>query len=120
MIAVPGFHRHMSEWWGKVELRGKSKSGPVHKVDDIYLKEDEDRYREFVPVVCRRGDVRLTLGQILHGSRGKSLRRRRVVHPWLVGVDSDLETADLGGEWFMGRGVTGPQGPVTNAGGSYR
>jgi len=94
-IVVPGFHRHIGEWWGKVEGRGKSRNGLVQSVEDLYLKEDEEIYGSFVPVVCKRGDIRMTLASIIHGSTGGCVRRRRVVHPWLVGVDSNHDGLDM-------------------------
>ena len=96
-IVVPGFYRYVREWWGKAQLRGNLKrEGPIHEMGDIYSKEDEDIYGKFVLAVCRRGDVRPTLPRIVNGSIGKNLRRRRVVHPCLVGVNSDHHIVDLG------------------------
>ena len=71
-------------------------SGPVHDLKDIYLKKDEKKYGKFVPVKCKRGDVRFTLSQLAHGSRGNSFDQRRVVHPWLVKVDPDHKRAGNG------------------------
>lgn len=100
-LVVPGFQRHIGEWWGKVECRGKVKGGLVQGVEDIYSKEDEEMYGSFVPVVCKRGDIRMTLASVIHGSTRACVRRRRVVHPWLVGVDSDHDGLDMeeSGSW---------------------
>ena len=92
---VPGFHRRIEEWWGEVRRRGEAKEGLVQCVKESYRKEDEERYGEFVPVVCKRGDVRMTMGAMIHGSTGVCKRRRRVVHPWLVGVNQDHEGLDM-------------------------
>src|SRR5579859_2013723 len=88
-IVVSGFHRHIREWWGKVEDRKKGGNGLVQSVEDLYLKEDEGMYGSFVPVVCKQGDIRMTLASMIHASTGGCVRSRRVVHQWLVGVDSD-------------------------------
>jgi len=88
-IVVPGFHHHIGEWWGKVEVRGKGRKGLVQSVEDLYWKEDEGMYESFVPVVCKQRDIRMTLASMIHGSTGGCVRRRRVVHLWLVGLDSD-------------------------------
>ena len=100
-IVVPGFHRHIGEWWSKVEERGKSRNGLVQSVEDLYLKEDEEMYGSFVPVVCKRGDIRMSLSSLIHGSTGGCVRRRRVVHPWLIGVDSDHDGLEIeeSGSW---------------------
>ena len=54
-LVVPGFHRHIGEWWGKMKGRGLTKNGLVQSVQESYRKEDEKRYGSFVPVVCKRG-----------------------------------------------------------------
>ena len=43
----------------------------------------------------------MTLGSLIHGSTGGCVRRRRVIHPWLVGVDSDHDGLDMreSGSW---------------------
>ena len=87
-IVVPGFHRQIEGWWEDVKGRGEVKDGVVQNLRNIYTKEDEERYGRFVPVVCKRGDVRLTLAKVIHGSTG-CVRVRRVIHPWLVGIDAD-------------------------------
>ena len=95
-IVVPGFHRHIGEWWGKVLGRGKGRNGLVQSVKDLYLKEDEEMYGSFMPVVCKRGDIWMTLASMIHGSTGGCVRRRRVVRPWLVGVESDHDGLEIG------------------------
>jgi hypothetical protein len=100
-MVVPGFHRQIGEWWGLVQDRRKGGNGLVQRVEDLYTKEDSERYGEFVPVVCSVGDVRMTMGSMIHGSTGGCIRRRRVVHPWLVGVNSDHDGLEIGesGSW---------------------
>src|SRR5579859_7005696 len=100
-IVVSGFHRHIGEWWGKVEDRGKGRNGLVQSVEDLYLKEGEGMYGSFVPVVCMREDIRMTLASMIHGSTGGCIQRRCVIHPWLVGVDSDHHGLEIweSGSW---------------------
>ena len=100
-IMVPGFHNKIGEWWSKVEGRGETRNALVQSVKDWYSKEDEKTYGSWMPVWCKRGDVRITLGSIIHGSTPDCPRRRRVVHPWLVGVDSNHQGLELkeSGPW---------------------
>ena len=100
-IVVPGFQNHIEEWWSEVVGRGEVKDGLTHSVEKTYRQSDVDRYGGFVPVVCKRGEVRVTMSQIIHGSTGGCGRGRRVVFPWLVGAESDgrkLEVAEWG-DW---------------------
>jgi hypothetical protein len=96
-LIVPGFHKQIGSWWKQVELRGDEKDGESHSVGRIYKKEDAERYGEFVRIVCGRGDVRLTMGGVIHGSTGGCDRTRRVVYPWLLGVEEDHEVLEMSG-----------------------
>jgi hypothetical protein len=87
-IIVPGFHRHVREWWDQVVDRKEDKDGLIHSVQHIYKDVDEVSFGTFKPVVCKRGDVRLTLPQIIHGSTGCP-RQRRVIFPWLMAVQEN-------------------------------
>ena len=92
---VPGFQRHIGEWWGRVVARGQDRDASVHSVDKTYLKEDVAAYGDYVPVPCKRGDARVTMPEILHGSTpDKGTGIRRTVLPWFVGVREDGETLD--------------------------
>jgi Phytanoyl-CoA dioxygenase (PhyH) len=96
-VVVPGFHRNIKEWWEKVESRGEAKGGWTHSVEKTYRAEDAEEYGEFVPVVCSRGDVRMTMAPIIHGSTKGCDRIRRVVYPWLIGVEEDGEKLEMSG-----------------------
>ena len=96
-LIVPGFHKHIREWWGKVRERREDTNGASHSVDLIYSPEDAAIYGKFITVKCRRGDVRMTKAQIIHGSTGKGMRVRRVVFPWLVGLEEDHEAFEMSG-----------------------
>ena len=43
----------------------------------------------------------MTFASVIHGSTGGCVRRHRVIHPWLVGVDSDHDGLDIreSGSW---------------------
>ena len=88
---VPGFQRQIREWWREARSRGSGSDS----MEDMYSKEDEARYGEFVRVVCGRGDMRMSLAQLMHGSTGDCVRVRRVVEPWLMGVDSNHDRLEM-------------------------
>jgi len=94
-LVVKGFHRHIEEWWHKVEARREATDGFTHDVKNIYKPEDKNVYNDFTAVVCKKGDMRLTKAQLLHGSTRTCPRVRRVVFPWLMGVQGDHESLDM-------------------------
>src|SRR5579859_116168 len=107
-IIVPRFHRHMGEWWKEVISQGEDKDGVVHSVGYTYKKVDEERFGRFKPVVCKRGDIRLTLPQIIHGSTGCP-RKRQVIFPWLMGLEEDgrMELEECGSGSDVGQAHRG-------------
>lgn len=86
-ILVPGFHRHIREWWGRVAARGNAADGLTTKVNQSYLKEDEESFGSFVPSPCQRGGVRISRPELIHGSTSVSSKRRRTVFVWHCGID---------------------------------
>jgi len=94
-VLVPGFQDHIQEWWHDLRRRGCGETtGCTTDVKDIYTREDQNNYGEFQPVPCNRGDIRITLPQIIHGSTSKCDTRRRVVFPWFTGIGADHEILD--------------------------
>lgn len=93
---LPGFHQNIREWWARVDERGDATNGHVHSMEGLMLPEDATAYGEFVPVPCQRGDVRITMPEIPHGSTatGSDAQMRRTVLPWFVSVREDGETLD--------------------------
>ena len=92
---VPGFHLHIAQWWNNMCARGEVPDGHVHGLEKIWIKEDAAQFGDFIPVPCKRGDVRVTKREILHGSTpNKGNGPRRTVLPWYVGVQEDGETLD--------------------------
>lgn len=80
---------------GKVEARGSAPNGPVHDVDGKYTDSDVKEFGGFVPVPCRRGGVRISRPEILHGSTPSMVsRRRRTILPWFIGVSPDGTSVD--------------------------
>ena len=67
-IVVPEFHKHIKEWWSKVVSREKATNGYQHSVEHIYEQQDQDKYGNFKEVICKRGDVRMTMASIIYGS----------------------------------------------------
>ncbi|KAF8472149.1 hypothetical protein BDZ91DRAFT_717333 [Kalaharituber pfeilii] len=120
-MVLPGFHRHIVEWWGKVKSRGhdinppsagksgkaefgnikrnQEHDGNMHRTDRIYLPEDKEAYGELVPAICGPGDIRISKPEILHGSssnsQGRAESKRWVVNPWFVGIQEDHSTLDI-------------------------
>ena len=93
---LPGFHKNIGEWWATVEERGAGTNGYVHSMDGLMLPADADKYGDFVPVVCNRGDARITMPEIPHGSTKMDTANtvRRTILPWFVAVQEDDETLD--------------------------
>ncbi|KAL8684820.1 MAG: hypothetical protein Q9218_008121, partial [Villophora microphyllina] len=79
---VPGFHRHLKTWWEALGSREPVPDGLVHDVAGRFSKEDAERFGSFVPLPCKRGTVRVTRPEIIHGSTaGGTKPRRRLILP---------------------------------------
>lgn len=64
-------------------------------MNQCYTKEDEKSFGAFVPIVAKRGDVRITHPAIVHGSSsGKNALPRRAVFGWHVGIGEDHQQLD--------------------------
>jgi len=73
----------------------KMSNGHVHALNKIWTKEDAAQYGDLMPVPCRRGGVRVTMPEILHGSihnGGGSVRR--TILPRSVTVMGDGKALD--------------------------
>jgi hypothetical protein len=66
-------------------------------MDRIYKDEDKEIYKDFMTVVCSRGDLQMTMEQIIHGSTRRCDCVRRVVFLWLVGVEEDEVNLEMKG-----------------------
>ena len=49
---IPGFHKHLGEWWARVVKRIKQSDGHVHGIDKICEEEDAASFGNFTPVPC--------------------------------------------------------------------
>ena len=102
-VIIAGMQRKLKEWWDICVARGQETSGFVHRItDQMFTREDAAALGvdwKYVP--CRRGEVRVTLPHIPHGSDGPSPGMRRTMLPWFVGVQDDDETLEVieGGTW---------------------
>jgi hypothetical protein len=94
-ILVLGFHQQIQAWWERVRQRGLNRSGHTTNAKTIYLPEDERLFGKLTPVPCKRGAIRITRPEILHGSTSKAVQRRRTVFVWHYGIREDHETLDL-------------------------
>jgi hypothetical protein len=94
-VLVPGFQERIREWWNDLSARKMGDAtGSTTDLKDLYTRADRKKYGEFQPVPCMRGDIRITLPQILHGSSAKSDCRRQAVFPWFTGIGEDHEALD--------------------------
>ena len=94
-VLVPGFHRHIHEWWARVKGRGQDSSGYTTNAKKTYLPLDQKIFGKLVPVPCKRGGIRITRPDILHGSTSKAERVRRTVFNWYSGICPDHQMLDL-------------------------
>lgn len=88
-ILVPGFHRCIRQWWEQVEARGVAADGLTTNVSQIYTSQDKEKFGSFVPVPCKRGGVRISRPELIHGSTSVSTKRRRTVFVWHCGIKED-------------------------------
>lgn len=101
-IVLRKMHLHLEEWWSKISSHPEAQtSGHTIVVYPwMWGKEEEERFgTSFEGVICKTGDVRLTLPVIPHGSTGPTTRLRRTMMPWFGVVCEDherMETAEAG------------------------
>jgi hypothetical protein len=96
-ILVKGFHRHILQWIERLMRRGWKDSSPTANCNDIYQVEDREKWGEAMGVPCPAWGVRLTLPQLIHGSTGRSVKRRRTILPWFMGIGKDHEQLEAAG-----------------------
>jgi hypothetical protein len=98
-----GMHLKLQEWWDLCMRRGAKPDTFVHKLtEQMYTKDDAAQVGiEWTSVPCRRGEVRVTLPHIPHGSHGPATGTRRSMLPWFVGLQGDLSTLEVAesGTW---------------------
>ena len=100
-VLVPGFHHAISNCWADVEMRDlktKNKKCQIQGSVKVWTDHDEEIYGKFQPFPCGRGDARITMPTIPHGSTSNQLDssgRRRTILPWYVAVDENDEWLDV-------------------------
>ncbi|KAI9763395.1 MAG: hypothetical protein M1839_006454 [Geoglossum umbratile] len=93
-LLVPGFHRHIHEWWARVKQRGQDSSGYTTNAKKTYLPADQRDFGRLVPVPCKRGAVRITMPEILHGSTPVAKSIQRTLFNWPTGICADHQMLD--------------------------
>jgi hypothetical protein len=78
-VLLPGMHRGLADWWELCSKRGAKPHTFVHRLtEQMYTKEDANRFGiHWTSVPCRRGQARVTLPHIPHGSHGPATGTRR-------------------------------------------
>ncbi|KAI9777313.1 MAG: hypothetical protein M1839_008921 [Geoglossum umbratile] len=94
-LLVPGFHRHIHEWWARVKQRGQDSSGYTTNTKKTYLPAGQQDFGRLIPVPCKRGAVRITMPEILHGSTPIAKNIRRTLFNWPTGIHADHQTLDI-------------------------
>jgi hypothetical protein len=100
---LPEMHKHIEEWWRRVNRRGINVDGFVHRIKDTMFNKDDAKHfnTNWTDVPCPRGAVRITLPHLPHGSHGPAECIRRTMLPWFVGIQEDHEALDTAesGSW---------------------
>ncbi len=94
-LLVLGFHRRIHEWWARVKQRGKDTSGYTTNAKNTYPDADQKDFGKLDPVPCKRGAVRITMPEILHGSTPTAKDVRRTIFNWPSGIRADHQTLDM-------------------------
>ncbi|CAM6002997.1 unnamed protein product [Sphagnum balticum] len=104
-IMLTGMHKCLGEWWDRVVKRGQGTDGYVHRVTEaMFTREDAAILGvDWKHVPGKRGQARIFVPLLPHGADGPAVRERRILLPWLVGVQDDLTSLEVveGGSWEM-------------------
>jgi hypothetical protein len=96
-------HKHIGEWWKRVNERGLAADGFVHRITEpMFTRQDAQDFKtQWMEVPCKQGAVRITLPHLPHGSCGPCIKLRRTMLPWFVGIQPDHRTLDTieSGTW---------------------
>ncbi|KAJ5660870.1 uncharacterized protein N7484_000242 [Penicillium longicatenatum] len=101
---LPRIHTHLRDWWPKVESSPKARTtGLKHRILPwMWTQEQVKKYgTDWKKIVCRAGDVRVSLPTIPHGATGPTTMIRRTVLPWYVRIEEDDECFETteSGKW---------------------
>ena len=84
---VLGIHKRAREWYANLLARGEGDvTGGTTDCKNLCSPADRRKYGELVPIPCRRGDVRITLPEIIHGTTPRADGMRQTVLPWFTGI----------------------------------
>ncbi|KAI9766034.1 MAG: hypothetical protein M1839_005264 [Geoglossum umbratile] len=87
--------------WGKDIIQGslslddENDSGYTTNAKKTYLLADQQDSGRLVPVPCKRGTVRITIPEILHGSTPFAKNIRRTLFNWCTGIRADHQKLDI-------------------------
>ncbi|KAI9775005.1 MAG: hypothetical protein M1839_001605 [Geoglossum umbratile] len=96
-VVVKGFHHYLTRWAQVPQQRGWKGSGPTANCSSIYTAQDRAQWGEVKGVPCPAWGISITLPQLIHGSTPKSIRRRRTILPWFMGIGEDHEQLEISG-----------------------
>ena len=89
---VPGFHKQARQWYADLQARKEGNvTGFTTNCKSLYSPADKAKYSDLVPVPCKKGDIRITLPEIIHGMTPRADAERQIVFPWFTGIREDLE-----------------------------
>jgi hypothetical protein len=91
-VVVPGFHRHIHEWYDRTRARDDTAGGATTNCAARYRAEDRQSWGNPEPQPCVALGIRLTLPTLMHGSTPQADRRRRSLFAWYSAIAEDHET----------------------------
>lgn len=96
-VVVKGMHKFLGSWLDKARARGDDplNGSVVAFGPDVYTKEDQEAFAQWTKVPCKKGDVRITLPTIAHGSTGPTVNTRITLLPWFELINEDHATLEL-------------------------
>jgi hypothetical protein len=99
-VLVPGFHHHAYAWYELLKTRGvlEEMKGSTTPAQQLYTPTDILTFGRPEPFPCNAGDVRITRGEIIHGSTKGVFSRRRVLFPWHTAIQEDHQTLEIPGQ----------------------
>lgn len=87
------FHRHIKNWWKRIERRKICLNNWMHSLKKIYVKKNVEIYENFILVLCLRENVQITMLKILHESihNIKNIKRK-IMFSWFVEIWKNEKT----------------------------
>ncbi len=89
------FHKHIENWWKKIETWERASNNHVHNLEKIYLKENIIKYENFISVSCQRDDVQVTMSEILYKfMHNENKIIQRIILSWFIIINDNDQTLD--------------------------